>query len=90
VSHGTELAGGLLVFFLIGLGLDAWLGTRPLFMICLSVFAAIGSGVRLYYAYTVKMQKLEDERRNNSSANNSSVASASSEMASRDSSEGQQ
>jgi F0F1-type ATP synthase assembly protein I len=64
VSHGTELAGGLLVFFLIGLGLDAWLGTRPLFMISLSVFAAVGSGIRMYYAYTAKMQKLEDERRN--------------------------
>lgn len=68
VSNGAEIAGGLLVFFLIGFGLDAWLGTRPVFMIAMSVFAAAGIGARTYYAYTDKMQKLEDDRRQQSQA----------------------
>jgi|688.fasta_scaffold59809_4 hypothetical protein len=63
VSNGAEIAVGMLVFFLIGLGLDVWLDTRPVFMIAMSVFAAAGMGVRTYYAYTDKMQKLEEDRR---------------------------
>lgn len=68
VSNGAEIAGGMLVFFLIGFGLDAWLGTRPIFMIAMSLFAAVGIGARTYYAYTDKMKKLEDERRAQSQA----------------------
>lgn len=63
VSNGAEIAGGMLVFFLFGFGLDVWLDTRPVFMIALSFFAAAGMGVRTYYAYTDKMKKLEEERR---------------------------
>ncbi|GBQ66736.1 ATP synthase F0 subunit iota [Ameyamaea chiangmaiensis NBRC 103196] len=36
---GTEMIGGLAVGVAIGLGLDHWLGTRPLFLI---VFAFLG------------------------------------------------
>ena len=68
VSNGAEIAGGMLVFFLIGFGLDAWLDTRPIFMIAMSLFAAAGIGARTYYAYTDKMKKLEDERRAQSQA----------------------
>lgn len=64
ISNGAEIAGGMLVFFLIGLGLDAWLDTRPVFMIAMSVFAAAGIGARTYYAYNIKMEQLEEDRRN--------------------------
>lgn len=62
VSQGAELAVGILVFFLIGLGVDTWLGTTPGFMIGLTVFAVVGNFVRMYYAYTSAMRHLEEER----------------------------
>lgn len=67
VSQGTELAVGILVFFLIGLGIDAWLGTTPIFMIALTVFSVVGNFVRMYYAYTNTMEQLEAQRAQNSS-----------------------
>jgi len=63
-SNGAELAGGILVFFLFGFLLDIWLGTQPLFMIVLSVFAMVGTGVRAYYSYDEQMKKHEEDRRN--------------------------
>lgn len=62
LSNGAELAGTVLVFFLIGLGLDAWLGTTPAFMIALVVFAVIGQFVRTYYSYSRTMDRLEADR----------------------------
>ena len=64
VSNGADIAGSLVVFFLIGFLLDLWLDTTPIFMIALSVFAMVGTGVRMYYAYTEKMKQLEEDRRN--------------------------
>ena len=61
-SQGAELAGGILVFFLIGLGLDSWLGTTPLFMIALTIFSVVGNFVRMYYSYSSAMRHLEEER----------------------------
>jgi len=61
-SQGAELAGGILVFFLIGLGLDSWLGTTPLFMIALTIFSVVGHFVRMYYSYSSAMRHLEEER----------------------------
>ena len=62
VSQGAELAVGILVFFLIGLGIDTWLGSTPGFMIGLTVFAVVGNFVRMYYSYTSAMRHLEKER----------------------------
>ena len=62
VSRGAEMAGTVLVFFLIGLGLDAWLGTTPVFMIGASVFAVVGHFVKTWYVYNDTMEKLEAER----------------------------
>jgi F0F1-type ATP synthase assembly protein I len=62
ISQGAELAAGVLVFFLIGLGIDTWLGTVPVFMIALTVFGVVGYFVRMYYAYNSVMSKLEKER----------------------------
>lgn len=51
-----------LLFLFLGWLLDRWLDTRPLFMIVLSLLGLIGQGVRMYYAYELKMRELEAER----------------------------
>jgi F0F1-type ATP synthase assembly protein I len=50
------------VFFLIGMGLDAWLGTKPIFMIALTVFALVAQFVRIYVVYSSRMATLEARR----------------------------
>lgn len=62
VSRGAEMAGTVLVFFLIGLGVDAWLGTTPAFMIGLVVFSVVGQFVRTWYVYRDEMDRLQRER----------------------------
>lgn len=62
LGSGAELAGVVVVFFLIGLGLDSWFDTRPLFMIVLVVFAVVGQFVKMYFVYNHQMQALESER----------------------------
>lgn len=62
ISHGAELAGSIVVFFAIGFGLDAWLGTTPVFMICLTVFSVVGQFVKTYYVYNRAMSQLEARR----------------------------
>jgi F0F1-type ATP synthase assembly protein I len=65
LSQGIELAAGIFVFFLIGLILDAWLNTTPVFMIVLTVFSVVGNFVKMYYAYSHTMAQLEDQRAKN-------------------------
>lgn len=62
LSRGAEFAGVVTVFFLIGLGLDFWLGTTPWFMIGLFLFAVVGQFVKLWYSYDHTMKALEAER----------------------------
>ena len=62
VSEGVELAVGIIVFFFIGFGVDAWVGTTPLFMIIFTVFAVIGNFVKMYYSYSRAMSHEEKER----------------------------
>ena len=62
MSQGAELAGSVVVFLLIGLGLDAWLGTMPVFMLALTVFAAVGQFVKIYFVYSRDMDRLQQER----------------------------
>jgi F0F1-type ATP synthase assembly protein I len=56
------MAVGLVVFFLMGWGLDALLGTVPLFMIAFTVFAMVGQFVKMYLIYSRDMRHLEDQR----------------------------
>lgn len=62
LSHGAEIAVGVLVFFGIGFALDYFLGTTPLFMIALTVFAGVGNFAKIWYGYDASMKKLEAER----------------------------
>ena len=62
VSQGIEMAVGLVVFFLMGWGIDALLGTVPVFMITFTVFAMVGQFVKMYFIYSRDMRHLEDQR----------------------------
>ena len=66
VSQGAELAGGVLVFFLIGFGLDSWLNTVPVFMVGCTIFGVVGFFVRMYYSYNQEMARHEATRADNS------------------------
>ena len=61
-GHGVELALLVLVYLLIGIGLDAWLNTQPIFTIPLVLLAVIGQFVKTYYVYNARMKQLEEER----------------------------
>lgn len=61
-GHGVELALLVLVYLLIGIGLDAWLNTQPIFTIALVLLAVIGQFVKTYYVYNARMNQLEQER----------------------------
>lgn len=72
VSQGRELSNGMhrstgsfelvlgpVLMGLIGLLLDRWLGTGPLFVIVLAVLGLAGAAVNLYYGYRNQMDELE-------------------------------
>lgn len=71
LGRGMDFALVVLVFLGIGYGLDRWLGTRPLFMIGLVVFAVVGQFIKMYFDYTAAMQELEAERAKGSQAQRS-------------------
>ncbi len=62
VGRGMDLALVTLLFFGLGYGLDRWLGTRPVFMIVLTVLALVGKILGMWYQYDAKMKGLESER----------------------------
>ena len=62
MSQGAEFAGGIIVFFLIGLGLDVWLNTTPIFMVALTLFSMVGQFVKMYYAYSRAMDHQQQKR----------------------------
>ena len=63
LARGMDIALTLLVFLVAGYLLDRWLGLFPIFTITLTVFAAVGTFVRLKYTYDAEMERLEAERR---------------------------
>jgi F0F1-type ATP synthase assembly protein I len=63
LGHGMDAALMILVFFGGGFLLDRWLGTTPLFMIALSLVAAIGYFLKFKYRYDLEMDRLDAERR---------------------------
>ena len=62
ISKGAQLARVVIVFFLIGLGIDTWLGTTPWFMLGLLVFGVAGQFTKMYYVYNDRMKVLEERR----------------------------
>ena len=51
LGRGAEMAISVLVFCVIGLLLDAIVGTTPTITIALVVFSLVGNFVRMYYQY---------------------------------------
>ena len=55
----VEMVGTPMIFGLLGLLLDRWLGTSPLFTLVLFLFGVVGMAVKTYYAYVEKMKREE-------------------------------
>lgn len=51
-----ELVLGPVLMALLGLAVDGWLGTRPLFTLLFTVWGAIGAAVSIYYRYRHQVQ----------------------------------
>jgi len=62
LGQGMELALTLAVFLGLGWLLDSWIGIFPVLTIALVVFAAIGTGVKMWIGYDARMRRLEAER----------------------------
>lgn len=63
LGRGMESALMIGVFLGLGYLVDSWLGTRPVFMIGLVLFAAVGVFVRMKYSYDAAMAVHEENRR---------------------------
>ena len=63
LGRGMDLALTLLVFLGLGALIDRWLGIFPVFTIVLTLFAAIGSFIRMKFVYDATMERHEAERR---------------------------
>jgi len=64
LGRGVEIAVSVLIFTVVGLVVDARVGSTPWVAIGLFLFSSAGSFVRLYYTYTARMRIHERERRN--------------------------
>lgn len=60
-TGGFELAFSGVVFALIGLWLDRWLGTVPLFTVGLAVLGFVGAVANVYYRYKREIERIEAE-----------------------------
>lgn len=58
-SRAFEMVLTPLVLALIGLGIDQWVGTRPVFTLGLFFFGLAGVVARIYYAYDRDMARHE-------------------------------
>lgn len=68
LGRGMEFAIITLVFLVIGLGVDAIAGTRPIVTIAAVTFAFVAQFVRMHYTYSERMRVLEAERSAQASA----------------------
>jgi F0F1-type ATP synthase assembly protein I len=59
LANGLELVVPTVVFTLLGLGLDSWLGTKPLFLIVGFVFGVAGTFASQWYKYQARSAALD-------------------------------
>lgn len=62
LSRAFELTIASVVLGGIGLAVDRWLGTVPLFTIAFTVLALVGVGISLWYSYDARMRTEESQR----------------------------
>lgn len=60
-SGGFELAFVAAIFGGLGLLLDRWVGTTPLFTLALFLLGVVGTVVKLWLGYDQQMKRLEGE-----------------------------
>lgn len=63
LGQGMEMALTVVVFLGLGWLADRALGTSPLLMVVLVVFAMVGQSARMWFIYDARMRTLEEERR---------------------------
>lgn len=63
LGQGMEMALTVAVFLGLGWLADQALGTAPLFMVILVIFAMVGQSARMWFTYDARMRTLERERR---------------------------
>ena len=62
LGHGMDAVFILVLFLLAGFGLDRWLDTTPVFMIVMTIVAAVGLFAKFKYRYDARMAELEAQR----------------------------
>ncbi len=62
LAQAFEIAGTTAVFFFLGWLLDHWLGTKPAFMIGLTLLCLIGKTILMMASYNERMKRHEAER----------------------------
>ena len=64
LATAFEFAATVAIFFGIGYALDRWLGTTPIFMVVMFLFALIGKSLRVFFTYREDLDRdLENRRR---------------------------
>lgn len=61
LGQGLDAVMTLVLFFVAGFFLDRWLGTTPLFMIGLTIVAAVGVFYKLKVGYESRMEQHDRE-----------------------------
>jgi ATP synthase protein I len=64
-SSGVDLISSVVAGFLLGFGLDWWLGTNPVFTI-IGIFAGFGSGFYRLWQFSAVLEEQAKERRRGS------------------------
>jgi len=62
VVQGMEAVFALVLFLGLGVLIDQWLDTTPVFTIVMLVVGAVGVFLRFKYAYIARMDRLEADR----------------------------
>ena len=64
-SSGVDLISSIVAGLLVGLGLDWWLGTRPVFIV-IGALAGFGSGFYKLWRYSATLEEQAKERKRGS------------------------
>jgi ATP synthase protein I len=62
LGHGMDAVGVLVLFLGLGWLLDRLFGTMPVFMIVMTVLAAVGLFAKFKYSYEQRMDELDSQR----------------------------